>query len=146
MTTVDSELNGTPPNSMTLTVTGTSGRRSRNGGHRQHHLRAEGFQRRNFDSVYDHRGQTPSSRTSTARGSISCSGAGDTYKVGDQVSIVFGAAGASGSLATQSAAQSQITQTTDALASLATDRGSVGASEQQLVDDIGQLAVRSNRT
>jgi len=129
VTTIDSHLNGTPPNSITLTVTGISG-----GG-------AVGADNITFVAK-DSNGVTSNPITITAADTIVKNldgtgadflfGAGNTYTVGQQVTLVFGAAGASGSLATQSAAQSQITQTTTALASLATDRGSVGASEQQL--------------
>jgi flagellin len=127
--TIDSELSGTSPNSITLTVTGTSG-----GG-------AVGTDNITF-VLKDSNGVTSAPFTITAANTIVKNldgtgadflfGAGNTYQAGDQITLVFGAAGASASLATQSAAQSQITQTTNALATLATDRGSVGASEQQL--------------
>ena len=130
--TLDSELNGTPPNSLTLTVTGTSGP----GG-----VGTVGTNNITF-VLKDSNGVTSAPITITAANTVVKNldgtgadflfGTGNTYQAGDQVSLVFGAAGASGSLATQSAAQSQITQTTNALATLATDRGSVGASEQQL--------------
>jgi len=57
---------------------------------------------------------------------------GDSYSAGDQITLVFGAGGTSASIATQAAAQQQVTQTKDALASLAQFRGQIGASEQQL--------------
>lgn len=129
---VDGELNGTPPNSITLTVTGTSG--------------AGGTGTVGTDNitfvVTDSNGVTSSPITITASDTaiqnLDGTGvdfgftSGDTYQAGDQVNIVFGAAGSSGSLLTQSAAQSQITQTTNALATLTGYRASVGASEQQL--------------
>jgi len=129
--TIDGELNGTPPNSITLTVTGVSG-----GG-----TGTVGVNNITFVAK-DSNGVTSTPFTITAANTIVKNldgtgadflfGAGNTYTAGQQVTLVFGAAGASGSLATQAAAQSQITQTTAALATLATDRGSVGASEQQL--------------
>ncbi len=132
VTTIDSELNGTPPNSITLTVTGTNGPAG---------VGTVGTDNITFVAK-DSNGVTSTPFTITAADTIVKNldgtgadflfGAGNTYQAGDQVTLVFGAAGAAGSLATQSAAQSQITQTTNALASLATDRGSVGASEQQL--------------
>ena len=127
-----SELAGTPPNSITLTVTGTDGA----GG-----IGAVGTDNITF-VLKDSNGATSSPFTITAAstvvGNLDGTGldflftAADTYKVGDQIAIVFGAAGASASLATQSAAQSQVSQTTAGLAALASNRGSVGASEQQL--------------
>jgi flagellin len=132
VSTIDAKLAGTPPNSITLTVTGTDGA----GG-----TGAVGTDNITF-VLKDSNGVTSAPFTVTAANTIvkNLDGTGadflfhaaDTYKAGDQISIVFGAAGASASLATQSAAQSQITQTTNALASLATSRGSVGASEQQI--------------
>jgi len=127
--TLDSELNGTPPNSITLTVTGISG-----GG-------VVGANNITF-VLKDSNGVTSAPITITAANTVVKNldgtgadflfGAGNTYTVGQQVTLVFGAAGASGSLATQAAAQSQITQTTNALAALTTSRASIGASEQQL--------------
>jgi len=127
--TIDGELSGTPPNSLTLTVTGVSG-----GG-------VVGTDNITFVAK-DSNGVTSSPITITAANTIVQNldgtgadflfGAGNTYTAGDQITLVFGAAGASGSLATQSAAQSQITQTTNALAALTTSRASIGASEQQL--------------
>lgn len=127
--TIDSELAGTPPNSITLTVTGITG-----GG-------VVGTDNITFVAK-DSNGVTSSPFTITAADTIVKNldgtgadflfGAGNAYTAGQQITLVFGAAGAAASLATQGAAQSQITQTTAALASLATDRGSVGASEQQL--------------
>ena len=132
LNTFSSQLAGTPPNSITLTVTGTDGA----GG-----TGAVGADNITF-VLKDSNGVTSAPFTITAANTAvtNLDGTGvyflftaaDTYKAGDQISIVFGAAGAAASLATQSAAQSQITQTTNALASLATSRGSVGASEQQL--------------
>lgn len=58
--------------------------------------------------------------------------AGQTYNAGDQITLVFGTSGGTASIATQSAAQSQITQTNNALSTLAGYRGTIGASEQQL--------------
>jgi len=130
--TLDAQLSGTPPNSITLTVTGTSNVSGTG---------AVGTDNITF-VMKDSNGVTSSPITITAANTVIKNldgtgadylfGAGNTYKAGDQITIVFGAAGASGSLATQAAAQSQITQTTNALANLATIRGSVGASEQQL--------------
>jgi len=126
---LDGNLAGTPPNSITLTVTGITG-----GG-------VVGTNNITFVAK-DSNGATSTPFTITAANTVVKNldgtgldflfGAGNTYAVGDQVNIIFGASGASGSLATQAAAQSQITQTTNALATLATDRGSVGATEQQL--------------
>ena len=130
--TLDGELSGTPPNSITLTVTGTSGP----GG-----VGTVGTDNITF-VVKDSNGVTSSPITINAADTVvqNLDGtgadfaftAGDTYQAGQQITLVFGASGASGSLATQAAAQSQITQTTNALANLATIRGSIGASEQQL--------------
>jgi len=126
---LDGNLAGTPPNSITLTVTGITG-----GG-------VVGTNNITFVAK-DSNGATSTPFTITAANTVVKNldgtgldflfGAGNTYAVGDQVNIIFGASGASGSLATQAAAQSQITQTTNALATLATDRGAVGATEQQL--------------
>jgi flagellin len=127
--TIDSQLSGTPPNSISLTVTGITG-----GG-------AVGTDNITF-VLKDSNGVTSAPITIAAANTIvkNLDGTGvdflftaaDTYKVGDQIAIVFGAAGASASLATQSAAQSQVGQTTAGLATLSSSRGSVGASEQQL--------------
>ncbi|MGD0073523.1 MAG: flagellin [Candidatus Binataceae bacterium] len=128
----DGELNGTPPNSISLTVTGTSN--------------VTGTGTVGTDNitfvVKDSNGVTSSPITITAADTaiqnLDGTGVdfgftgGDTYTVGQQVNIIFGAAGASGSLLTQSAAQSQVTQTTNALATPTGFRASVGASEQQL--------------
>jgi flagellin len=130
--TIDSQLSGTPPNSISLTVTGITG-----GGP----TAAVGTDSITF-VLKDSNGVTSAPITITAANTIvkNLDGTGvdflftaaDTYKVGDQIAIVFGAAGASASLATQSAAQSQVSQTTAGLATLSSQRGSVGASEQQL--------------
>ena len=127
--TLDSELSGTPPNSITLTVTGVSG-----GG-------VVGTDNITFVAK-DSNGATSTPFTITAADTVVKNldgtgadflfGAGDTYAVGDQVNILFGASASGASLLTQSAAQSQITQTTNALASLTGYRASIGASEQQL--------------
>ena len=126
---LDSELSGTPPNSITLTVTGVSG-----GG-------VVGTDNITFVAK-DSNGATSTPFTITAADTVVKNldgtgadflfGAGDTYAVGDQVNILFGASASGASLLTQSAAQSQITQTTNALASLTGYRASIGASEQQL--------------
>jgi len=127
--TLASELSSTPPNSITLTVTGRTG------------TGVVGTDNITF-VLQDSNGVTSTPFTITATDTVvaNLDGTGldflftaaDTYSVGDQISIVFGAAGASASLATQSAAQSQVSQSTSGLASLASKRGDVGADEQQL--------------
>ncbi len=57
---------------------------------------------------------------------------GDTYNTGDTITLAFGSPGGYSTIANQVAAQSVITQTNTALSTLATYRGQVGASEQQL--------------
>ncbi len=127
--TLASQLSSTPPNSITLTVTGRTG------------TGVVGTDNITF-VLKDSNGVTSTPFTITAANTVvkNLDGTGldflftaaDAYSVGDQISIVFGAAGASASLATQSAAQSQVSQTTAGLASLASKRGDVGADEQQL--------------
>jgi flagellin len=57
---------------------------------------------------------------------------GDTYNAGDTITLAFGTPGGYATIANQTAAQSVIAQTNTALATLASYRGQIGASEQQL--------------
>jgi flagellin len=61
-----------------------------------------------------------------------CTSGSTVFNVGDKITLNFGTPGGTSSLTTQADAQSAITQTNNALASLAQDRATVGAAEQQL--------------
>jgi flagellin len=126
------ELNGQAPNEITLKVTGTTN--------------SSGTGAVGTDSITfvltDSNGATSNPITidasNTAIQNVDGLGfdvsftAADTYKAGDQISFVFGSSGQSASVATQSSAQSQVNQTSNAIASLAQYRGQLGASEQRL--------------
>ena len=64
---------------------------------------------------------------------------GDTFHVGDQIALNFGTAGGVSSVSTQANAQTAITAVSTAIQTVATDRASIGASEQQLTNTATNL-------
>lgn len=129
---VSGTLSSTPPNEVTLTVTGTTN--------------SSGTGTVGTDSITfvltDSNGTTSSPFTITSTNmtvqNLDNLGfdvqfkSGNTYAVGQQVGFVFGTSGNQVSIATQSAAQQQVTQTASGLSTLAGYRGNMGAYEQQL--------------
>jgi flagellin len=67
----------------------------------------------------------------------------DTFNVGDQISLNFGTAGGTSSVSTQGNAQAAITAVSTAIQTIATDRASIGASEQQLTNTVTNLTTYS---
>jgi len=65
--------------------------------------------------------------------------AADVFKLGDQVTLNFGTAGGASNVSTQAAAQTAITAVSNAIQTLATNRASIGASEQQLTNTATNL-------
>ncbi len=129
---VSGTLSSTPPNEVTLTVTGTTN--------------SSGTGTVGTDSITfvltDSNGTTSSPFTITPTNMTVQNldnlgfdvkfNTGNTYAVGQQVGFVFGTSGNQVSIATQSAAQQQVTQTASGLSTLAGYRGNMGAYEQQL--------------
>ena len=67
----------------------------------------------------------------------------DVFKVGDQVTLNFGTAGAVSNVSTQAAAQTALTAVSNAIQTVATNRASIGASEQQLTNTATNLTTYS---
>ncbi len=68
---------------------------------------------------------------------------GDTFNIGDQITLNFGTAGGASNVSTQSAAQTAITAVSNAIQAVATYRASIGASEQQLNNTTTNLTTYS---
>ena len=69
--------------------------------------------------------------------------AGTVLNVGDRITLTFGTPGATTDLTTQADAQNAMTETNAALATLAQERATVGAAEQQLASASANLQTSS---
>ncbi len=68
---------------------------------------------------------------------------GDTFNVGDQITLNFGTASGASNVSTQASAQTAMTAVANAIQTVATDRASIGASEQQLTNTAANLTTYS---
>jgi flagellin len=145
-TATNGNLSSNAPSSLTLTVTSIDNGTATTGALGTDNIT---FQIADSDggggqvTLYGAAAQTAITNVDGLGFDLAVGNTGDTFNVGDQITLNFGTAGGTSSVSTQGNAQAAITAVQTAIQTVATDRASIGASEQQLTNTATNLTTYS---